>query len=138
MKVDRVDIWVAGMKDKPGTLAAKLEALAESGVNLAFVLARRAPEKRGTGVVFVAPIKGAAQARKAKALGFHKSKSVLALRVEGPNKAGQGACMTAALAANGINLRGLSACVIGRKFAAHIAVDRAADATKAARVLRAL
>ena len=56
LKVTRVDTWAASMKDKSGALAAKLTALADAGVNLEFVIARRAPEKPGTGVVFVVPI----------------------------------------------------------------------------------
>jgi predicted amino acid-binding ACT domain protein len=138
LKVERMDMWVGGMKDKAGELAAILAALAEAGVNLSFVMARRAPDKPGTGVVFSAPVKGAAQARAAKKAGLHKSKSLVAIRVEGSDKKGEGARITTALAQKGINLRGLSAAAIGRKFVAHIALDSSADATKAARVLRGL
>jgi len=102
------------------------------------VLARRAPDKPGTGVVFATAIKGAAQTRAAKKAGFQKTTSLISIRVEGLDKRGQGAGMTRALAENGISLRGLSAVAVGRKFVAHIALDSAADATKAARILRAL
>ena len=138
MKVQRSDTWVASMKDKPGALAKKLDKLAAAGVNLEFVIARRAPKKPGRSVVFATPIKGPAQIRVAKKAGFRKTRKLVALRVEGSDKAGQGAKLTAALAAAGINLRGLSAAAIGRKFVANIALDNAADATKAGRVLRAL
>jgi hypothetical protein len=74
MKAKRVDTWVAAIKDKPGELAAKLKALAAAGVNLEFVIARRSPEKRGTGVVFVTPIKTAKQVRAASAAGFKKQR----------------------------------------------------------------
>lgn len=131
-------MWVASVKDKPGMLAEKLESLSEAGVNLEFVIARRAPDKPGKGVVFATPVKGAAQCRAAKKAGFHKSKSLCAVRVEGPDKRGQGANVLRALAAKGINLRGISATATGRKFVAHIALDGAADATNAGRVLRAL
>ena len=59
LKATRVDTWAATIKDQPGGLAAKLEALAAAKVNLEFIIARRAPEKPGTGVVFVTPITGA-------------------------------------------------------------------------------
>ena len=137
-KIDRVDTWAASMKDKPGQLADKLEALAEAKVNLEFVIARRAPEKPGTSVVFVTAIKGAAQARAARKIGFKKTKSLHTVRIEGPDKKGQGAKITRALGTKGINLRGLSAAAIGKKFVAHIALDKAADATKAVRILKAL
>ncbi len=61
LKVSRVDVWAAGLKDKPGRMADKLAALADAGANLQFVIARRAPDKPGTGVVFVTPLKGAKQ-----------------------------------------------------------------------------
>ncbi|NQT92371.1 MAG: amino acid-binding protein [Lentisphaerae bacterium] len=136
MKVARVDTWAATIKDKPGGLSAKLEALAAAGANLEFVIARRKAEKPGKGVVFVTPIKGAAQCRAAKKAGFRKSKSLHTLRVEGADKKGAGAKITQSLAAGGVNLRGLSAAAIGRKFIAHIAVDTAAAATQAGKILR--
>ena len=138
LNVSRVDTWAASIEDTPGGLAAKLTALADAGANLEFVIARRESAKPGTGVVFVTPIKGAKQARAAKKAGFAKTKSLNAVRVEGPDKAGQGARIAQALAAAGINLRGLSAAAIGRKFVAHIAVDSAAAASKAMRTLKAL
>jgi predicted amino acid-binding ACT domain protein len=105
---------------------------------LEFVLARRAPDKPGTGVVFVTPISGVAQSRAAEQAGFRKAKSLHALRVEGPDKKGEGARLARALAEKQLNLRGLSAATIGRKFVAHIAVDTPADVADAARILRAL
>ncbi|HUT33720.1 MAG TPA: amino acid-binding protein [Planctomycetota bacterium] len=138
LKVSRVDTWAAAIVDKPGGLEGKLDALARAGANLEFVVARRAPDKPGTGVVFVTPIKGAKQAKAAKAAGFCKTKSLNAVRVEGADKAGQGARIAHALAVAGLNLRGLSAAAIGKCFVAHIALDTAAAAAKAMKVLKAL
>ncbi len=138
MQAQRLDTWAASIEDKPGSLAAKLDALAKAGANLEFVIARRAPEKPGTGVVFVAAIKGAAQARAARQAGFEKTKSLHSVRIEGLDKAGQGARIAQALAEKGLNLRGLSGAAIARKFVAYIALDTPADATKAVRVLQAL
>ena len=138
MKAQRVDTWAAAIKDKPGALAAKFKALAAAGVNLEFVIARRSPEKRGTGVVFVTPIKGPRQCGAAGAAGFKKTKSLHTVRIEGINKRGQGIRLTQALADKGLNLRGLSAAAIGNKFIAHIAVDSEADASKVARILSKL
>jgi len=136
LKVTRVDVWATSIKDKPGGLAAKLATLADAGANLEFVIARRASEKRGTGVVFITPLKGAAQLKAAKKAGFRKTKSLNSVRIEGANKAGLGARMTDALATRGINLRGLSAAVIGGKFVVYLALDTAADAAKATRILK--
>lgn len=138
MKAQRVDTWAAAIKDKPGALAAKFKALSAAGVNLEFVIARRSPEKRGAGVVFVTPIKGPKQSRAAGAVGFKKTKSLHTVRLEGVNKRGQGMRLTRALADNGINLRGLSAAAIGNKFICHIAVDSERDANRVARILSKL
>jgi hypothetical protein len=138
MKAQRVDTWAAAIKDKPGALAAKFKALAAAGVNLEFVIARRSPEKRGTGVVFVTPIKGPRQSGAAEAAGFKKTRSLHTVQLEGVNKRGQGARLTQALADKGLNLRGLSAAAIGNRFVCHIALDTEADANKAMRILRGL
>ena len=137
-KVQRVSTWAASLEDKPGSLAAKLAALAGAGVNLEFVIARRTPERKGMGVVFVTPIKGAAAARAARQAGFEKTGSLHAVRIEGPDKQGQGGRMAQALAEKGLNLRGLSAAAIGTRFIAHIALDNSADAAKAASILKKL
>lgn len=138
LKVSKVDTWAAEIEDKPGGLAVKLAALAAAGANLEMVIARRAPDKPGTGVVFVTPIKGAKQTKAAKAAGFAKSTSLNTVRVQGPDRPGQGAKMAQAMAEAGINLRGLSAAAIGKAFVAHIALDTPKDAAKAMRVLKAL
>ena len=138
LNVTRADVWAASIEDRPGGLAEKLAALAEAGAQLEFVIARRASERPGTGVVFLTPLKGAAQIRAAKKAGLEKTKSLHSLRVEGPDQAGLGAKMTQALAQAGINLRGVSAAAIGRRCIMHLALDSAADATKAVRLLKRL
>ena len=138
LKVERVDTWAATIKDQPGGLSAKLETLAAAKVNLEFIIARRSPDKPGTGVVFVTPISGAAGLAAAKKAGFKKTPSLHSLRVEGPDKPGQGARITAALAEAGINLRGFSAAAIGKKFVGNLAVDTTAAAAKAMKIIAKL
>ncbi len=84
------------------------------------------------------PIKGAGQIRAAKKAGFRKSKSLQALRIEGRDKPGLGAKITEAPAAKEINLRGLSASVIGRRFVLYVALDSSTDAARAARIVKRL
>jgi hypothetical protein len=129
--VERVDTWAASINDQPGGLAATLAPLAEAGADLEFVIARRAPDKPGTGVVFVAPIEGEAQLAAAEKSGFAVADSLHSVRVTGDNRPGIGAEMTKKLADAGINLRGLSAAVIGEKFIMYLAVDTNEDAEKA-------
>ncbi len=138
LKVERVETWAASIEDKPGGLASKLNLLAQAGSNLEFVMARRAPEKSGTGVVFVTPIKGAARVQAALQAGFKKTEHLHALRLEGANKPGEGARIAQALADKGLNLRGFSASTIGSKFVAHFALDSSDDVVKAIRLMRKL
>lgn len=138
LKLDRVNTWLARIQDKSGALSKKLTKLADADVNLEFIISRRAPEKPGKGVVFVTPIKGAAQIRAAKKAGFRKSKKLHTLRVEGSDKPGMGAKITAAIAEEGINLRGFSAAAIGKKFVCHIALDKTEDVTIVRRILKKL
>ncbi|NLF16430.1 MAG: amino acid-binding protein [Lentisphaerae bacterium] len=140
MKLDvtRTQVWAAGVKDEPGALAEKLEALHQAGANLEYALARRAPEEPGQGVVVVTPLKGAAQLRAARAMGFVRGDDLYFVRVAGAETPGAAAVITAALAKSGVNLRGLSATSIGKRFVAHLALDSAADATKTIRILKKL
>ena len=138
LKVSKTDTWASTIDDRPGGLADKLDALAAAGANLEFVIARRAPEQRGNGVVFVTPLKGAKEVKAAQAAGFQKTASLQSLRVEGLDKPGAGAKLTKALAEAGINLRGFSAAALGKRYVTHLALDTARDAAKATAVLRKL
>jgi hypothetical protein len=138
LSVTRTDVWAASIEDKPGGLADKLVALAGAGANLEFMIARRSPEKSGAGVVFVTPVKGAKQMKAAEAAGFQKTESLHSIRIEGIDKPGVCAAITKALADAGVNLRGLSAAALGRKFVTHLALDSALEAAKAVAVLKKL
>ena len=138
LAMSRVNVWAAEIEDRPGGLAHRLQALKDAGVNLEFVISRRAPEKEGTGVVFVTPIKGAKQIRAAQAAWFNKTDSLHGLRIQGADKPGMGATLTTALGQAGINLRGVSAAAIGNQFVMFIAFDNDQDLAKAMKVIRTL
>ena len=129
-------MWAAGIKDQPGGVAEKLEALAKAGANLEFVIARRSPDKPGTGVVFVAPIQGDAVVKAAKAAGFAQAKSLHSVRVAGPDKPGLGSRITRKLASAGISLRGLSAAAIGGRCVCYLGLDSAEDAAQVVDLLK--
>ena len=134
--VSSVDVWAVSIKDQPGSLAAKLDALAQAGTDLEFIIARRVHEKPGKGVAFVTPIKGPRQIKAARKAGFEKTKSLQGIRVATGNKPGYGAELTTKLAEAGINLRGLSGAAIGNRAIFHIAFDSVDDANKAKRLLK--
>ncbi len=134
--VKRVDVWAAGLKDVPGGLVRVLTGLREAGADLDFILARRAPEKPGTGVVFVTPLRGDREIAAAANLGFNVTRSVHSVRVDGDNKPGVAAELTSKLAEAGISLRGLSVAVTGARFILYIGLDSADDAKKTVDLLQ--
>src|SRR4029450_8131067 len=74
--VERVDVWAATVPDRPGGLAEALSALRQAGANLQFIIARRAPEDPGKGVVFVTPIQADREIRAAAQVGFNVTQSL--------------------------------------------------------------
>jgi len=134
--IRKVDVWAAEIDDRPGGLAEKLAALAKAGASLEFIIARRAPDKPGRGVVFLTPVKGAKQKQAASEAGFGTTSSLQSVRVEGSDRPGLGTKMTRALADAGINLRGISAAALGRKSVAYFAFDSADDAGNAIKLLK--
>lgn len=134
--VSKVTVYSTEIDDRPGSAAQVFRALADSGADLRFVLARRQPDKPGKGILFVAPIRGKKQEEAAHAVSLFPASDLVAVRVEGQNKSGLGHRMTQALADAGINLRGLSAIVSGAKFVALFAFDNTTDADRGLKELR--
>lgn len=138
IQVEQVDVWAASILDRPGGLAAPLAALRDAGADLQLVIARRAPERAGTGVVFVTPLRGDREIAAAAQVGFNVAHSVHSVRIMGRDRPGIAAELTQTLADAGINLRGFSASVIGAQFVAYVAVDSLQDANKAGEILKGL
>src|ERR1700758_1770489 len=138
LTITKVDVWAAEIADTPGGLAKLLGALAGAGADLECVIARRDPTKTGKGIAFLTPVKGANARKAAKAEGLAPAEKLATLKVEGNDAPGLGFRITSAIADSGVNLRGLSGAVVGRKFVAYLGFDGNADADKAARALRAL
>jgi hypothetical protein len=134
--VELVDVWAANIEDRPGGLAVALSALRDAGADLQFIIARRAPEQRGKGVVFVTPLQGDREIAAAAQVGFNVTQRLHSIRVMGADRPGIAAELTQKLADGGINLRGFSASVIGRQFVGYVAVDSLEDANKATGILR--
>ena len=138
IQITRTDVWAAEIEDRPGALAERLSALSAAGADLGFVLAKGMAKSDDPGVVFITPLKGAKQLRAAEQESFVKTDGLHCLRVEGADKPGLGAGITEVLAREDINLRGLSATVVGRRFICYLALYTAADATRATRILKKL
>ena len=136
LTVKRVEVWAASIRDEVGGLAYLLAGLRDAGADLDFIIARRKPEKPGQGVVFVTPLRGDREIAAAANLGFNVTSSICSVRIEGDNKPGVTAELTEKLAAEGINLRGLSVAVIGTRFIIYIGLDSTEDAEKAVNIFK--
>lgn len=130
------EVWVASVEDKPGALGNKLAALAEAGADLGFIIARRSPEKPGTGVVFVTPLRGDQEIDAATEEGFNLSSHMHSLQVKGQNEPGMAAKISRKIGEAGLNLRGFSGAVIGTQFVVHLAFDTEEAARKAIAALQ--
>jgi predicted amino acid-binding ACT domain protein len=137
LKVTKLEVWSGEIRDRPGGLAGVLRELAGAGASLEMLVARRQPDRPGSGIVFLAPVKGRKAVSAAAVAGLAPTAGVSALRIEGTDRPGLGAQLTGAIADAGINLRGLSAAVVGGRFAAYLAFDGQGDAEKAAKLIRA-
>jgi len=135
LMVELVDVWAASIPDRPGGLAGVLDPLREVGADLQFIVARRAAEKPGTGVVFVTPLQGDREIQAASETGFNVTQRLHSVRIIGANRPGVAAELTRRVSEQGINLRGFAAAVIGTQFVAYLGLDSLDDANKAIAVL---
>jgi len=138
LKIQTVDVWATQLQDHPGDLGRVLAALAKAGADLECVIARRQEHKPGTGVVFVSPIKGKKVVDAAELAGMQPAANVGTLRIESADKPALGAKMCSAISDAGINLKGVSAAVIGNKSVVYLGFDSPEDAKRAAKALKAL
>ncbi len=136
MEINRVDVWVASIQDKPGSLAEKLEALASANIDLEFINARRAHDKPGTGLVYVLSINGAHQIRAARKAGFEKAKSLHGICISTGNMPGFSSELARLIAQAGVNLRAFSGASIGNQAIFYIAFDSNTDADKVIHLLQ--
>ena len=134
--ITKTDVYVVDVMNRPGMLARILEALTNAGAGLEFVIARRVTDN--TSRIFVAPLQGTKVLRVAADAGLSRATGMHVLRVEGPDRAGLGAWITRGLAADGLNIRGLSAASIGRKCVCYVAFATADELKRAARILKSI
>ncbi len=138
LMVEREDVWIASLEDRPGALGVKLAALADVGADLDFIIARRSPDRPGTGVLFVTPLRGDAELEAASEIGFSAGNRLHSIRVEGENAKGLAGMVSGKLGTAGINLRGFSGAVIGNRFVLHIAFDTVELREKAIGIIKGM
>lgn len=136
LKTTKMDVWAAPIDDAPGGLAKLLRALADHGVDLDSLLARREGAMKGKGVVFLAPRHGGAELHRLEETGLHAASHTATLKIEGEDRPGLGAELVRVIADAGVNLHGLTANVIGHKFVCYASFDSVADLERADKALQ--
>lgn len=134
-RITREDVWAGEIEDRSGGLAEKLEQVSKAEANLEFLIARRAAEKPGTGVVFMAPLRGEASARAARQAGLTQWTSSLTLRIEGPDRPGLAALVASTVAGLDISMRGVSGAKLSDRSVFYLAFDSPEDAGNALEAL---
>jgi hypothetical protein len=134
-KFDRVHVWTCEVADQAGGVAAKLHFLAEAGANLEYVFTKRLPDRPGAGILYVAPVTGAAQVRAARTAGMHEVDTPVVRRIEGDNEAGLVHRLTQQWALADISFHSLMMTVLGKKFVGFVGFDSIEDANRAAQIL---
>jgi predicted amino acid-binding ACT domain protein len=89
-------------------------------------------------VVFLTPVKGRAAQEAARDAGLKPATQIATLRVEGPDRPGLGSRLSRAIADAGVNVRGVSAMVIGNRFVAYVGLDSPDDLARATRALKSV
>lgn len=135
LEVRRVQVWCGEIPDRPGAAAGKLEALKQSGADLALIFSRPNPHKPETAILCLAPITGPEQIHAARAADLGPALDVFMLVVQGPHRSDIGFEIMSRLAIAGINLRGFSLSSAARCFSAYLAFDDLDDLTHAIQVL---
>lgn len=133
-QVKQIEVWAGDIQNRAGMLARVLEALANEGAQLEFMVARKVTDR--TSRVFVAPLRGKKQQKAASDVGLVKAAGMHAICIEGPDRSGLGANVTRAVAAKGLNLRGASAASIGKKARIYLAFSSNDDAKEAIATVR--
>jgi hypothetical protein len=136
VSVSKVEVWAGNIQDQAGSLANVLERIAGTGASVDCVIARRHPDRPGSGDVFISGATGKKAQDAAGQAGLTKAANIATLRIEGGDKPGLGSKITRAIADAGVNIRGVSAMTLGGKFVAYIGFDNAQDADRAAKAIK--
>jgi hypothetical protein len=135
VRVKQITLWRSEVANRTGALAGVLGPLAEAGANLKVAMGYRMPGDGDRAAIEVYPVTGRRVTAAARSVGLSDS-GIPALLVDGDDRPGLGAAIARGVAEAGINMIFLMAQVVGRRYSAIIGFESAADARKAAAVVR--
>lgn len=132
-QVTKEHVWVGAIPDRPGALAAALQALSAGGLNLELIFTQR--EMPGRALLFVSPLRTIEEVKIAEQAGLSRDNSLHTVRIEGPNVPGLAARITRALAEADIGIATYTAAAMGGFHVTNIAFEHPGDVHAAKRVL---
>ena len=135
VRVKQVTLWRSEVANRAGALAGMLGPIAEAGGNLKVVMGYRIPGAENRAAVEIYPVSGRKVTAAARSVGLSDS-GIPALLVDGDDRAGLGSAIARGVAGAGINMIFLMAQVVGRRYSAIIGFESAADAKRAASVIK--
>ena len=135
VQITRVTLWQTEIPNQPGALGAILEPLAQSQTDLQFVAKYSLPGRSTRATVEILPRKGRRATIAIRTAGFSLSPTPVLL-VEGTNRPGLAYAVTNSIAWAGINLRFLSAQVVGDRYSALLGFQSDDDRRKGASLIR--
>lgn len=133
--VRKITVFRTEVDNRAGALAELLEALTAAKASLDVVMGYRIPGQHERAVIEVWPVSGKKMSLAAESAGLKPSETPTLL-VLGDDKPGLGHAMARSLADAGINLVFLVAQVVGRRYSAVFGFESAADADRAAGLLK--
>jgi len=135
ISVRQITLWRSEVQNRSGALAGALGPLADAGANLKVVMGYRIPGDENRAAIEVYPVTGKRATGAARSAGLSDS-GIPTLLVDGDDRPGLGAAMTRAIAEAGINMIFFIAQVVGRRYSAVIGFETAAEAKKAAALVK--
>jgi hypothetical protein len=136
-EITNAEIWTCEIEDRPNSLAERLADVVRAGANLDCAIVRPSDRRPGWAALYITPIEGPEQEWAALHSGFKKSASIHAIRVAGPDRAGLIAGIAGVVAAEHINISGLTGCGTGDRALVYLRFATPEEAAKAAKVLAA-
>ena len=133
--VKSISLWRKEAQNKTGLLAQTLEPLANAGADLGIVMGYRLPGIEAKAAIEIYPISGRKMAAAATVAGLADA-AIPTILVEGDNKPGLAHKIAQTIADTGVDLSFFVAQAIGRKYSAVIGFENAADAKKAASLIK--
>jgi hypothetical protein len=135
VRVKSISLWRKEAENKTGLLAETLEPLAKAGADLSVVMGYRLPGNEAKAAIEIYPVSGRKMTAAATGVGLTDA-AIPTILVEGDNKPGLAHKIAQTVADAGVDLSFFVAQGIGRRYSAVIGFANAADAKRAASLVK--